>query len=211
MAALPTDQTRQFDYPPGRGRTVADALAAPPASMVAAATRADTMNDVGSDGTKAYVGGPTVAGATNTPRPAAGSVYITGGTKTDGTVVAANTTPAPPSGAHRDVYKTQNDTASVLGPGAPTGASAGAITATTAVLNWLAPVGGSYPPTGYRVEKSVKSGAVWGAWGAGVNPAGTALTATQTGTTGQDLRFRVFTVSGNRESTASNIVTVKLA
>ena len=194
--ALRTDQTRQFDYPPGTGRTVIDALADPPASAVAAATRSDNLVDKGSDGTVAHIGaGAAPPGATNTARPKS---------------LAAATNPAPPAYAHRDAYKTQTDTASVLGPGAPSGATAGTLTATTAPLSWTAPVGGSYPPTGYRVEKSVKSGAVWGAWGAGVNPAGTATTATQTGTTGQNLRFRVFTVSGPRESTASNVVTVTL-
>ena len=196
MAITPNDQVHQFDRNPGRGESLLHALAVPPATAVSAETRADTLSKNG------YAGAES-AGVTK--RPASGSTYTVAGTN-----------PGPKQNKHVDAYKDQNDTASIQGPGAPTGLTNGTLTATTAPLNWTAPVGGSYAPTGYRTQRSTRSGSagayVWSAWvNTTVQPAGTAVTATETGlTTGTTYRFRAFTKSGSRESTASNVLTVTL-
>jgi len=202
MAATPTDQTRHFDYDPGKGKTVIDSLAAPPATAVSAATRADSLTKTGN---------PTGTGAgKNTKRPASGSTWITGGTVSGVGTVAAGSTPAPPQYAQRDAYRNQGDTASVAGPPAPVvtaGATGGTSPAATVVLNWAAVP----TATGYKIEKSVKSGAVFGPWVAGVPPTvGAVLTVTETGLSTGDVRFRVTATGGVKDSPASNPVTVTI-
>ena len=48
MAITPNDQTRQFDYPPGR--SLLKALAVPTATAVSAETRSDALADTGYSG-----------------------------------------------------------------------------------------------------------------------------------------------------------------
>lgn len=204
---LPTDQTRQFDYPPGRGKTVIDSLAAPPATAVSAATRADALTKGGN----ATGTGP----GTNTARPASGSNWIAGGAVSGYGTVAANTNPGPPAVRQQDAYRNTSDSASIAGPGIPQSLTAAAPTGTSptasVALSWVAPTS-SPVPTGYKVYKSVLSGAVWGAWAPGVpaTSAGTAVTVTETGLSTGQVRFRVTAVATTEESPTSNIVVVTI-
>jgi len=192
MAITPQDQTRQFDFDRGVPRSIVESLASPPiASMATAETRANNLVTNGSDGTGT---------GNNTPRPKAGSAYITGGTN-----------PAPPQNAQRDAIREANEIASVAGVlSPPTGLSAAAPTGTSptasVVLTWVAPKTGT--PTGYKIEKKVGSGA----WGAGT-PAtvGAVLTATETGLSTGSVQFRVSaTLAGAKDSGVTAPVTVAI-
>lgn len=189
MAITPFDQIRQFDYNRGVPTSLLASLATPPSTAVAAETKANTLVKNGSNGT-----GP----GTNTPRPASGSAYVTAGTN-----------PAPKQNQQRDAMKDQADTAAVGGTPAPV-VSAAAPTGTSptasVVLSWAAVPGAM----GYKVEKSVKSGANWGAWVAGVPPTGAAANSTQTGLSTGQVRFRVTATGGAKDSPASNPVSVTI-
>lgn len=203
MALTPNDQVRQFDFDRGVPRSILTSLAAPPATAATAETRANNLVTNGSDGTGA---------GTNTPRPKAGSVYISGGTLSSGVAVAAGSNPAPPGNAQRDAIREANEIASVGGSlGPPTGLAAAAPTGSSptasVVLTWVAPTTGV--PTGYNVEKKVGSGA----WGAGTpaTPAGAAVTVTETGLSSGTVMFRVSaTLAGAKNSGACAPVSVTI-
>lgn len=190
MAITPNDQTRQFDNPPGR--SLLRALAAPSATAVAAETKSDLLADTGYNG---------AVSKGVTKRPSGSSAYV-----------VAGTTPAPKQNKHTDAIRDQNDSASIMGPASPTGLSAAAPTGTSptasVALTWVATPGAA----SYKIAKSVKSGAVWGAWTAGTPATVTAptVTATETGLSTGQVRFRVTAVLGPEESPPSNVVTVTI-
>jgi hypothetical protein len=198
---LPTDQTRQFDYPPGRGKTVMDSLAAPSATAVSAATRSDALVKNGN----ATGTGP----GTNTPRPASGSNWIAGGAVSGYGTVTAGSNPAPLAYAQRDAIRNVSDSAAIPGPQPPSGLSAAAPTGTSptasVALTWAAPAG--YPPAAsYKIYKQVGTGA----WGPGTPATSATLTATETGLSTGTVKFRVTAVAGLEESPVSNAVTVTI-
>lgn len=193
--ALPTDQTHQYERNPGSGESLLTALAAPPQGAVNALTVTNNRVHAG-------LASNPPATNNNTGRPAASVVAPPG--------------PAPLPSKFQDKIKDLNDAHSIAGVQYPLGLSAAAPTGTSptasVALSWGAPAVGGPVVGGYKVYKSVKSGAVWGPWVAGVPPtsSGTATTVTETGLSSGQVRFRVTATSGSQESPASNVITVTI-
>jgi Tfp pilus assembly protein PilX len=89
-------------------------------------------------------------------------------------------------------------------PAPPLNLTPGALTSTSAVLNWTAPSGAA--PTTYNIYK--KTGSTWGA-GTPSSATHPTVTSTQTGlTTATTYSFRVTAVTGGIESGYSNEITI---